>query len=191
MIVSLGGKPGSGKSTIGTKLASCLGYKRYYIGAMRREEARKRGMSLAEYNKLGEKSDETDRVYDELVEKLGKEEDNFVIESRTAFLFIPHSIKIFLDVSTEEGAKRIWQALSEGTQENRNEADNIDHYEDMVQRVRDRLKSDAFRYQKYYKIDVFDEKHYDLYLDTTNLKIDEVFEQVYSFVKKQQIASEG
>ena len=143
-------------------------------------------MSLAEYNKLGEESDETDRVFDELVEKLGKEKDNFIIESRTAFLFIPHSVKIFLDVSTEEGAKRIWKALSEGTQENRNEADDINHYEDMHRRVRERLKSDAFRYQKYYQTDVFDKKHYDLYLDTTDLSIDEVFEQVYSFIIKQQ-----
>mgnify|MGYP003822174167 FL=1 len=53
MIISLSGAGGSGKSTIAMKLADKLGWPRYYIGGLRREMAARRGLTLAEYNKLG------------------------------------------------------------------------------------------------------------------------------------------
>jgi cytidylate kinase len=51
--------------------------------------------------------------------------------------------------------------------------------------MKKRLESDRLRYQKYYGIDVNDKKHYDFYLDTTNLSPEEVFKAVYDWVEKQ------
>ncbi len=185
MIISLNGKPGSGKSTIGTKLAAALGYERVYIGGMRRDMARRKGMTLQEFNQWSETHPEGDTEFDEYLTKLGKEKDNFIIESRTAFHFIPHSVKIFLDVTDEVGAERIWHALQTGDEESRNEAPHLDSYEAVLASVKDRLRSDKLRYEKYYLLDIFDPQHYDLFLDTSGLSIDEEFAKVKAFIESQ------
>ncbi|XOU94332.1 MAG: cytidylate kinase family protein [Candidatus Kerfeldbacteria bacterium] len=187
MIISLSGKPGSGKSTVARKLAADLGYERIYIGGMRREVARKKGMTLAEFNKWGEEGNDADAEFERYVEELGKTKDNFIIESRTAFHFIPRSLKIFIDVSPEEGAKRIWGAIEKNSQPNRNEDSNLQSHEDVLQSIKERMKSDDFRYKKYYDIDIFEEKNYDLFLDTTNLNPEEEYQAVYDFVKEKLV----
>ena len=53
MKLTLSGKPGSGKSVVADILAEKLNLKRYSVGNYRREMAKKRGMTLAEFNKLG------------------------------------------------------------------------------------------------------------------------------------------
>ena len=60
MIITISGKPGSGKSTIAKILAEKLKLKHYSAGDFRREKAKKLCLSLEEFNKLGEKKDFTD-----------------------------------------------------------------------------------------------------------------------------------
>ena len=55
--------------------------KRYYIGGMRRALAKKRGMTLAEYNKLGEKDPSTDREVDDYQTELGKKKNNIIVDT--------------------------------------------------------------------------------------------------------------
>ncbi|HPY08698.1 MAG: (d)CMP kinase [Patescibacteria group bacterium] len=183
MIISFSGAQGSGKSTIAERLAKKLGWPRYYVGGLRREAAKKRGLTLSEYNKLGETDPETDLEVDKYQEKLGKEQDNFIIEGRTSWYFIPHSFKIYLDVEKEVGAKRIFGHLQQ--KNDRNEDVNLKSWEDVLASNEKRLESDRLRYQKYYQIDVNDLKHYDFYLDTTKFNQDEVFAQVWEAVKEK------
>jgi predicted cytidylate kinase len=182
MIISLSGAHGSGKSTVAQKLAETLNWPRYYMGGLRREAAKKRGMTLAEYNKLGETDPQTDREVDDYQKKLGETDDNFIVEGRTSWYLIPHSLKIYLDVSEEEGDRRVFGHLQQ--KNDRNEDNNIESVEDVKESLRRRLASDRLRYQKYYGIDVNDVKNYDFYLDTTNLTQDEVFQSVYEYVRK-------
>lgn len=183
MIITLSGAAGSGKSTIAQKLANELSWPRYYIGGIRREMAKKRGMTLAEYNKLGESDPLTDHEPDKYQENLGKTKDNFIIEGRTSWYFIPHSIKIYLDVSLEESARRIFLSLQKD--DSRNEDVNLKNIEDVKRSIKERAISDDLRYEKYYGINIRDKKHYDLYLDTTNMEINDVFLLVLDFVKKR------
>jgi len=182
MIVTITGMPGSGKTTMAKKLAKKLGYKHFYMGGMRRRIAKKMGMTLEEFNKLGEKKFFTDEKVDKYQKKLGKTKDNMVIEGRTSFYFIPHSIKIFLGCSYETGAKRIWGALKNEPKA-RNEAKGLLNYKDVLKSIKNRIKSDIYRYKKYYKLDIFDKKHYDLWLKTDNLTMKQEFEKVYNFIK--------
>jgi CMP/dCMP kinase len=181
MIISLSGVGGSGKSTIAQKLAEQLNWPRYYMGGLRREMAAKRGMTLAEYNRLGETDPETDKEVDNYQKELGEKEDNFIIEGRTSWLFIPHSLKIYLDVEEDEGAQRVFSHLQQDN--SRNEGSSLDNVELVRESIRKRQASDSLRYQKYYGIDVYNPDNYDFYLDTTNLSPEESFSRVYDFIK--------
>lgn len=181
MIVSLSGAQGSGKSTIAQMLADKLGWPRYYMGGLRRAAAQKRGMTLAEYNKLGEVDISTDQEVDEYQKELGQTQDNFIIEGRTSWYFIPNSLKIYFDVDSGEGARRVFNSLQK--KNNRNEDRGLESVEAVKVSMENRLASDRLRYQKYYSIDVNDINHYDFYLDTTNLSPEQVFEAVYARIK--------
>ena len=71
MIISFCGAEGAGKSTIAQMLAEKLGWPRYYMGGLRRQKARERGLSLEESNKLGESAPSTDLEVDMYQKELG------------------------------------------------------------------------------------------------------------------------
>lgn len=186
MIVAISGNPGSGKSTVAKRVADALGYKRYDIGSLRREMAKKRGLTLEEYNELGEQDPQTDVEVDEYQRELGTKEDDFVIEGRTSFYFIPHALKIFIDISPEEGARRVLADLSNGA--DRNEAD-LEHHtvKEIMELNAKRMKSDDHRYRKYYNnLDIFDRAHYDAWIDTTALSKDDVFTAVMRVIQEKE-----
>lgn len=182
MIISIGGNQGSGKSTLAKQLAETLGWPRYYIGGLRREAAAKRGMTLAEFNKLGEIDPSNDIEIDEYQKKLGETEDNFIIEGRTSWHFIPHSLKFFIDVSDEVGAKRIFAAHRTG------EDSSMSTYEEVLASVKKRKASDKKRYLEFFGLDTYNPKNYDYVIDTTNMTIDEVFNQVYGIIRERLAA---
>ncbi len=172
MIISIGGAPGAGKSTVARLLAERLGYKRYSIGTLRREMARKRGMTLEEYNALGEKDPSTDIEVDAYQKKLAETEDNFVIDGRTSWHFIPDSFKVYLTVEERAGAERIFSELQKD--DKRNEGKHLTSVEAVIESNRERVTSDKKRYAKYYGIDAYDTANYDLIIDTTKKTPSEV-----------------
>ncbi|MBS3138206.1 cytidylate kinase family protein [Candidatus Woesearchaeota archaeon] len=181
MIISISGKPGSGKTTVANILAKRLHWPQYYIGEIRRKLAAKRDMTLQEYNKLGEKDSSTDTDVDKYQEKLGKTKDNFIIQGRTSFKFIPHSVKVYINVDFSEGARRVWQSLKENPVA-RNEGD-IPTLTECKKSVRERIASDKKRYKKYYNIDVYNKKHYDIVIDATKKTPKEVADDILKRIK--------
>ncbi len=183
MIISFGGNAGSGKSTIAQMLADKLGWQRYYMGGLRRDKARERGLTLAEYNQLGESDPTTDFEVDEYQKELAQKEDNFVIEGRTSWYFIPQSLKVFLTVDERVGAERILAELKQAN--SRNEA-TVETVEEMMAINRERKESDERRYRKYYHdIEVYDPENFDFVVDTTNLTPEQVFSIIYTHVQEQ------
>lgn len=183
MIISISGAPGSGKTTVAEKLAASLGWPRYYMGGIRREMARKRGLTIAEYNELGEKDPSTDSEVDEYVKKLGESGEDFVIESRTAWHFLPQSLKIYLDTDEKVAARRIFRQLQSENQ--RNEGGAPPSEEDVLASIRQRVASDDYRYRKYYQIDYRARDNYDFYLDASQLTPEETLNQVEAWVRSQ------
>ncbi len=175
MIITISGSAGSGKSSVADALSKRLGWKRFSVGDFRRKKAAELGLSLNEYNKLGEKKDFTDKEADEWQAELGKTEDNFIIDGRLSFHFIPHSIKIFLDAKLEERAKRIY--------DDQRESEMFSSLEDALEKVDKRGDSDKKRYRKYYDIDPFDYSRYDIVIDTTKLTVKETVEKVLEKLK--------
>lgn len=180
MIITISGKPGSGKTTVGTMLAKHFGFDVYDVGMLRREMARKRGMTIQEYNQLGETDPSTDREADEYQAELGRTKDNFIIQGRTSFHFIPHSVKIFLDCDLGKAAQRIWNDLQNDPQK-RNEGTHSSP-EELQKSLEKRIASDNTRYQKYYSLNVEDRSQYDLWIDTTNQTPEDTFREILAFL---------
>lgn len=176
MIITISGQAGSGKSSVAELLAKRLGFKHYSMGDLRRKTAYERGMTLAEFNKLGEKDDFTDRFVDELQEKLGKKEDNFVVDGRTSFHFIPHSIKIYLHADLEVRARRVLR--------DERKTERFNTLKECEKELVERERSDNKRYKKYYGIDVRDRKNYDYWIDTTDLTVKQIVDKILGLIKK-------
>ena len=169
MKITLGGRAGSGKSTIAKFLAEKYHLKHYSTGDMMREIAMGMGYTIEAFSSVT--PEEIDRKVDERTEKIGKTEDNFIFDSRLAFHFIPDAIKVFLDVSYEEGARRIFlkPRKSEGKAETE---------EELAQRNKERWETDRKRYIQRYNLDLEKRENYDAYIDTTKQTMEEVIQEV-------------
>ena len=168
MIVTINGTPGSGKSTLAKYLAEKLKMRHYSMGDLRRKMALEKGMTIEELNKLGEKEAWTDKEVDEYQKKLGEKEDNFVIDGRLSWHFIPHSIKLLVKVDIKKAAKRVFK-------ENRASEKKYKNANEVLEEMKERINSDVRRYKKYYGINnLYDIKNYDIIIDTSYLNMDEM-----------------
>ncbi len=177
MIISISGTPGSGKSTIAKFLETKLKMPRYYIGGLMREYAKEHNMALEELNDLCLKDSKVDKDMDSYQAKLGKDKDNFIIEGRTSWHFIPKSLKIFVYVEPEEAARRIFKDESERNEKKYRSVEQMKHA------ILERMTNDSERYRKYYGIDVYEPSNYDVVIDTTGLTIEHACEKVLEIVK--------
>ncbi|MEA3515445.1 MAG: nucleoside monophosphate kinase [Nanoarchaeota archaeon] len=179
MIITISGKPGCGKSTVAKIIAKEIGYKHISGGDMRGEIAKKHNMTIDELNKLAETEDWTDREVDDYLKKLGETEDNFCIDSRTAFHFIPHATKIFIDCDLYVAAERIFkdQRLDE-------------KHQDTAQGVREMIKTRwelcRQRWIRYYGFDIANLDNYNLIIDSSHKTIQEVVREILEFVKYKE-----
>lgn len=190
MIITISGTPGSGKSTIAKILQQKLSAERIYVGGIRRELARKKGMTLVELNEYAKTHPETDVDVDKEAaaeaRKLDKQGKTVIVEGRTQYYFLPESIKIFIKVDEEEGTRRIWKDLqNEQTRAERNEG-NITSVEQMKKRIRQRATEDNKRYLKYYGIHPADESQYDFILDTTKITAEEGVRKILTYLKTKK-----
>ncbi len=179
MIITISGLPGSGKTTAAKEVARQLSLKHYSIGDLRGRMAMEKGMTLDEFNALGEKEAFTDRDADEYQKRLCQHEDEFVIDGRLSFHFIPRSIKVFLKVDEKTGAGRIFNDPRSDERQHKS-------VEEVMQATDRRMASDRRRYKKYYNIDPFDESHYDMVIDTTHISIGEVVQKILDHVKNER-----
>jgi cytidylate kinase len=170
MIISISGMPGSGKTSVAKILAERLGMHFYSVGGLRGKMALERGMSIDELNALGERDASTDTSVDDYQRELGKNEDDFVIEGRLSWHFIPTSFKIFLDCDPREAARRIFEAQRVAKGKERSDEPVYGSVEEARTALDKRVASDQLRYRKYYGLDYRDPSHYDLILDTTDKK---------------------
>jgi cytidylate kinase len=182
MIITISGDPGSGKSTIAKAIASELGYKHYSLGDRQREVAGKIGISILELNKREEKDPMIDKDMDDWQVNLGENEDDFVIDSRIGFKFIPNSLKIFLKTDSRVAADRVFY---KDIQNNKRKTENEKTYDEVLKAIIDRQQSERKRFKKYYKIDMLDMKNYDFVLDASKLTITEETQRVLDFIKSR------
>ena len=175
MIITIDGIPGSGKTTVAKMLAKKLGFKLYSAGDIQRAMAKKRKIDFLTLQEEAKKDEgKIDKETDAKTKELGETQDNFIITGRTTGHFIPHARKIFLDVEIATGARRIYL-------EGRDDEHSAEYY-DALNKVKKRMASERIRYKKYYRIDIDDPKHYDLYIDTTVLTPEQVVDEILQWL---------
>ncbi|HJS71970.1 MAG TPA: nucleoside monophosphate kinase [Acidimicrobiia bacterium] len=176
MVITISGRPGSGKSVVASRVAQELGLSHSSAGDFMREMATERGVSILELSRLAEAGDEIDREIDARTMRLAEQGGDFVMDARLGWHFIPDSIKVFLEVDPLVAAQRIFEARR------RSEVENVT-LEQTQQAVQDRTESERKRYLDYYGVDYGEHDHYDLVLDTSNLPIDQVVERIVAYVR--------
>jgi cytidylate kinase len=177
MKITIGGLAGAGKSTIAKLLAKKLNLKHYSNGDFMRAIAEQKGLSLLQLSKLAEKDSSIDRELDERQIALGKTEDNFVIDSRLGFHFIPDSIKLFLDAPLKIRIERILADKSR--------VENNPNFEEAKVNIKKREKSELKRYKDYYNLNPYDISNFDFIIETTGKSPDKVADRIIELISNQ------
>lgn len=172
-IITLTGLPGSGKSSTADALAKLLGYKRFSSGDFARRVATNHGISIEEWNKKAEETPELDFEVDQAVRDAGNESD-LVIDSRTAFHWIPQAFKVFLTLEPRIAAERTFRQIQAGERTSQKAAT----VEELQDKTHERIASEQARYKQLYDLDYMDEIQYDFVIDTGDKSIEETARQV-------------
>lgn len=183
MIITISGLPGSGKSTLAKNLAKELRLRHYGAGDLLREIAREKGMTLLQIHEKMVRDREFDDLLDQRTERFGKEKNDFVIDGRVAWHFIPKSIKIFVTIDLRTAAERVFKDMRSDEKEN-NSA------EQTMRNMRRRTEMNRVRYKKLYGIDYLDKKNYDIIIDTTKIGIKEMTEKALKEITKAVLKRE-
>ena len=184
MIITISGPGGSGKSTVAKKLTEKLNAERIYVGGIRREYAKERGMTLNELNELALTNPESDVEIDKAAAKKAREIAKtklVIVEGRAQFHFLPESLKLYIKCDLNESTNRIWKDLHQNPFRNEKKPDSI---EELKQLIIEREQSDLERYKKYYNISHKDESQYDYVIDTTNITADQATEKILEIIKE-------
>ena len=173
-IITIGGRPGSGKSTAAKAVAKELGFMHFSSGDLFRAVSREHGQDLLESNLAAEKADgisQIDQLVDERLREIGKHEDEIVIDSRMAWHWMPNSFQVFLNLDIETAAERFLAAMTP-------ERIAVEHIpsdpHEYAQNLQGRLDSETRRYKKMYDVDPYNIDNYDLVINTKTTSPEEV-----------------
>lgn len=179
MKITIGGASGTGTSTIAKMLAEKYDLKMYSGGGIQRINAAKRGMTIEEYDVFIKAHPELDQEIEKMQTEIGKNEDNFVMESRLAWYGVPGSIKIKLDCDLDVRVKRI---VSGGKDSSR-----VAHVEDDFETTKEKtLKREATYNERWftlYNVHWNDDKNFDFIIDTTDITAQEVFQKICEYIE--------
>ncbi len=174
-IITIAGRPGSGKSTTAKLVAEKLGFEHFSSGDLFRQIAKESNIDVLQANLSAEDNYEIDHKVDGRLQEIYKTKDKLVIDSRTAWHWMPSSFKVFLDLDLDVAAERILKALEERDDHNE---DIPPSPKDYAQTLQQRLDSENKRYQALYGINPADMSNYDLVVDTQTNNIEQVVSQV-------------
>jgi predicted cytidylate kinase len=177
MIITVGGHPGSGKGTVGRLVASSLGYEYYSMGDVWRETARKHSLNLNEFHEFLKKNPAFDKEVEAYQQGLGTQ-DNVLLDSRLGYYCIPHALKVFLTVDPVVGATRIFNAHRPEEQ--------FASVQQALEGTKLRAEQERAQYRALYHTDHYEERNYDLVIDTTALTPEQVAHTILRAVHHRQ-----
>lgn len=172
MRILLSGLSGTGSTTAAKRIAQDFGLSYVYGGQIFRNLAVERGISLEELAESLEHDQETEREIDRRLVAAGIA-DNVLIESRTIGWIFPKEVP----------AVRIWLLCDLPERLRRVQA--REHHPRSAENLLRREASDNRRYLELYGIEEDDFSPFDQVIDTTRMSVDEVVNQIESFVRER------
>ncbi len=142
--------------------------------------AAKRGVSLDELQQIALRDPSVDEEIDQTVRETGARE-NLVIDSRTAFHWIPESFKVFLKIDPRVAAERTFAHIQSAGRLSQSASSVEDVYEKMLMRI----ESECERYKTKYGIDYRNESQFDLVVDTGLHPLEEVVRTIVEAYTKR------
>ncbi len=164
-IITISGKPGSGKSSTADKVAELLSYTRYSAGDIVRKVVRKQRISLEEFNRRAQDDHEMDDMIDEELRNLRTEKD-IVVDSRLGFYWIPESFKVYLDLDDDVAVARIYNDVVSNNARD-TEASANTSLQDVDRMVRERMNNERQRFMTMYGTDPYKPSNFDLVINTS------------------------
>ena len=153
MIVTVSGEIGAGKSTVAKVLARSLGLRYLSTGEVFREEARRRGLSLAAMGRLAEQDQTIDREIDRMQTDVARA-GGVLVDSRLSGWLIDGDLRIWFRAPLAVRAARV--AARDGLST-----------EEALSALRGREESERRRYRAIYQIDLTDLGRYHVIVDTS------------------------
>ncbi|HTK39401.1 MAG TPA: cytidylate kinase family protein [Patescibacteria group bacterium] len=174
-IITIAGSLGSGKSSTAKLLAERLGYDHFSSGDLFRQIAAEQQQSVLDANVAAEKDSTIDHMVDQRLRDIGEHDTRKVIDSRTAWHWMPQAFKVYLELPTRVAAERIIAKAHERAEANEDIPESVDEY---AKHLDDRLKSENKRYKSLYGIDPTQKENYNLVVDTSLYPLEEVVNQI-------------
>ena len=164
--ITIGGAPGSGKTTVAQLLQIKTGLPYVYSGDLFRKQAENHHMSLEEFGRFCETHPEVDKTLDQEQLQILKK-GNVILEGRLAgWLAYQHhipAVKILIHADIITRAQRIVNREKGSISQRKKE-------------ILTREKSEHTRYKNYYNIDMKDITIYDLVIDSSKKTPEEIVE---------------
>ncbi|MCL2299595.1 MAG: cytidylate kinase family protein [Firmicutes bacterium] len=179
MYITITGNLGSGKSTICARLNELFGFEIYSTGRIHRDLARRLGKSTLEMNVLMNSDPRYDNAIDDEVVRIAAERqgDDIVFDSRMAWNFVPRSFKVFLRVSIDVAAARIFA-------DQRGQEEAYANTDEAKAGLLARAAVENERFKAMYGADYFDLTNYDLVIDTSSGDPQTIAETIFSQARK-------
>ena len=170
--VTISGPPGSGTSTLVSRIAESRGWSSLNGGDVFRDEARIRGLTVEQLSSEAKEDLDVDRSLDSLLQKrMSAPESPEIVESRLSGWWAHKNnlncLRVWVNVSEQERARRI---------QKREGGDLVE----CLRKSQKRQKDDMERYSTLYGIDLDDMSPYSLVIDADEKDELEVFQSVDS-----------
>jgi cytidylate kinase len=176
VVITIGGGPGSGTTTVARVLREKLGIKYVYIGDLFRIMAQQQGLSLTDFGDYVFSHPEIDKQLDKAQVDIAKQ-GNVILEGRLAGWLIDQegipALKVWLTASPQVRAQRVAER----------EGKDINLVKEENQR---RENQEHERYLKTYGFDLNRVEIYDLVIDTDDLTPQQIADIICTEANKMQ-----
>ncbi len=177
-VVTVGGPPGSGKSTAGRLVARALRLEFRSAGDLFRAEARRRGLDLADFGRYASEHPEVDRELDRSMQALAV--PGRLLDGRIQGPLCRRAgVPVYDVVVTARESVRVQRVASRDGQP----------VEEARRLVREREASERDRYRRFYGIDL-DREPSSLVVDSSDRTPTEVADAILAFVREREAAAQ-
>ena len=166
--ITITGDLGSGKSAVSKILCARTGFNYISTGRIQRRLAEEMGLDTLEMNRLADVDPSIDEKIDGIFIELGNAPENYVVDSRMAWFFLPNSFKVYLKTDVEVAVDRI---LNDPGRTN----EAYETREEAIHKIVARKQSENNRFLTKYGADCTNMANFDLVIDTVNRRPEDVY----------------